>query len=432
MTTSAARELKKHKWTVLPSSNVLGLYSDFAQYIELFSVTSTDFHRAASGDLLAAKDMAPLLAHEACHWMDHISTLWGQHRLLAGFGAMAASVSNDPGEFWRIADYRHLIARDHFEDYYTVSGSDTPSPGSPEHMQWNLHAGARFDIHGKSDLAKPIFNAKLRWGDGSVACRVPFSVAALLECNAMNSEWEALNLAIGRLNEDEQAMEFGLAAQRIRALLHTPSLAKYTISNQVVATLLSPHDLQVAAVAASSIASLCLNLPDSCFDSLAVPEQLRTFGDHCGAAIRARDRGFAFLALAYHAPQFESKPNREWLNRTCARAGLPTVEEIEHQSNAEAKSLWAGAHLGPYRTRAESLIAAGGEIRSKLGFIPAFRESGVNVFTMPLPPILCSDVRWMLPATTPVPSTVAQVEAWVGRAVVFARQMDTFMLACLP
>ena len=415
---------------MLPSTNVLGAYSGFAQYIELSSVTSGELTRALNGNVHTAASVSPLLAHEACHWMDHLSSLWGRRRLVASRAAIHARDGNNPNDFWQIAAYRRMVARDHFDEYYSTIGRSDALPGDPRIWKWRLTAGLRFDASGRMDESSPIFFTQFAWPDGVPACRVPFSVAALLECNAMNHEWLTHLAVIERLSEEDRLIEAGLATERNLRLLYQPEAAKYTAAVHLVGNILGIADVMRAFDIASAIASLCLNLPDGCFDTLKIPDAFAAFGKRNDAAIRQRDLGYAFLAITHHALPPENGLNRDWLNRVCSRAGLPSVEEIERQSEAESQSVLATAKLGAEDRMVRTLWEAGNVIREKMGFIFALREGKGAATGTPLPAVVCSDLKWVVPTPCPLDRTDAEAEARILRCVGLARQFDEFIGAC--
>ena len=58
-------------------------YFNLHQVIELSDINPSLFKSATSGDSSREQlDVLPLLMHEVRHWWDHVSTVWGQQRMV--------------------------------------------------------------------------------------------------------------------------------------------------------------------------------------------------------------------------------------------------------------------------------------------------------------------------------------------------------------
>lgn len=416
------KDLKGSRWRVFPSTREVAFYDSFAQYIELSEISPTQLRLGLNGsDIPAALQSLPLLAHELQHWCDHLSTLWGRQRLVAAFEAMHARVANDPSEFWRIARYRRLRAEDRFEEYYSTVLNRAPASGPSAPWQWQLTAGLRFDAEGRLDPNRPIFFITFSWPDGSPACRVPFSAASLLECNAMAAEWQVQALLIDQLPEDVATVEAAQAQARNLRTLYTPELGAYMAPAHLVGNLLQVSDVMEAYRLASLLAALCLNLPSEAFPKLKVPHTFRPWGDKCELAKANYDRGFAFLALAKHG-QLVRPSSDSWLEETCLAAGLPPIKDLEQSSNAEAEQLRKRASVDSFASRFDYLWRAGAAIREQWGFL-ATKRSGLGI---PLPPLVCAGGEWVLPSGV----TTDAVEAWWSQCNNLAGSFNEFIAAC--
>ncbi len=156
------------------------------QHIEIYRVNRADMLAVDSDDVFTKLRVLPTVFHEVRHWVDHVSTLWGQRNLVSGFNAVHAFSAQKETEFWRVIEHRRVTHRDRFEAYFTTINDRNPPEDGRLKWEWELSCGIGFDSDGKPNEKRPIVFTRFRWQDKRLACRVPFSVASLLESNAMH------------------------------------------------------------------------------------------------------------------------------------------------------------------------------------------------------------------------------------------------------
>ena len=162
-----------HRWNLVPNTTTAAAYSFTTQTIELSDVTKDDFAAALLGNLALQRKINVLLIHELRHWLDHISSLWGQQILRAGYNSLHARIANRADELWRVMMYRQRLRDSRFEEYYTTI--ENPSdPTGRGRWKYQFSAGARFDRSGRVDEQHPILFTRFRWSDDTICCRVPF------------------------------------------------------------------------------------------------------------------------------------------------------------------------------------------------------------------------------------------------------------------
>ena len=173
---------------------------------------------------------------------------------------MNARWNNDPEEFWRIIEYRRLVDRDVFSDYYTVKGLAVPPAGEPRRWLAQLTSGRRFDVNGRLDPNRPIMFTQYSWPNGAQACRVPFSVSSLLETGSMNFESEMESTMLLGFDEDERIIEqISINNSRMNELYDVHW--QYSTASASGANKLNISNAALAYPLAGSLASLCLNSP---------------------------------------------------------------------------------------------------------------------------------------------------------------------------
>lgn len=417
-----------HDWRVLPAITTAGFYDSFSQYIELNTVNSVELHAAIEdSDVAAGIKVLPLLAHEQQHWADHISTLWGRRRLIRAMEAMNARESNDPKEFWRIIDYLRAVESDYFSSYYQTIGSLIPSDGRTRPWSWQLTCGMRFNADGRLASDRPIFFTQFIWPEGSSACRVPFSVSALLEARAMAAELSAHLVAASKLHNDYAQVEIRLASQRQIEKLYDPELAVYSAGAHLVGNVVGLGDAMLAFNVASQLAHVCLDLPSELYQKLVIPDSFQPWKERVSSAIATCDPGFAFLVLCHHGAKVPVRDLTQWLGETVCRGGLPSLSEIRSASTKECDELKSAAVVGYFKERFDSLWSQGDVIRRSHDYIDNF---GSNDGKIPLPPIYCNDLAWVIPKSTVSVTKPEQVESWWESCNQLALQFQEFRQAC--
>jgi len=426
----------KHRpaeWRLFPATKTLAFYDSFAQYIELCEVESAalkDSIQKMQDEPLNALKPLPLLYHELRHWIDHMATVWGRQRLIAGFNAMNARESDNVAEFWRIVHYMRLTDRDTFGKYYrTVEQTVVPSGATPV-WAFQFSCGKRFDADGRLDDRCPIFFTRFSWSNGEMACRVPFSVSALLETSAMHTEVGIEDVLVGSLDKAERMIEERARNHHRMSGLYNAELGVYSTAVHSIANRMNLHVSSHAYPLASALASLCLNLSDELFEHLRVPPEFEPWGELNQAALTSRDRGYAYLLLLYHADNRLVNKPIEWVEAACRQAGLPNLSKIGEAAQSQRHSLAGDVIDGPHRDRLDNLIEIGDSIAERVGVTFTVDSILNSLPEFVLPPILCADMEWHSfgPSTPRYDS--AEIEEWVMKCISMERQFDEFMAAC--
>jgi hypothetical protein len=415
-------------WRVFPAMTTVGFYDSFAQYIELSTVSSDELRIALAGtDPTIGVRVLPLLVHELQHWGDHLSTLAGRARLVRAIEAMEARVADDPTQFWRIIDYLRTAEADYFDTYYQTINSLSPGDGPTRPWAWELTSGMRFNPQGRLAKERPIFFTRFAWPDGTIACRVPFSVSALLEARAMAAELSMHVAAASKLPKDDALVEMAMASKLQIDRLYDPRVAVYSAGAHLIGNVVGLRDAMRAFTLASQLAHVCLDLPSEMFPMLTVPDSFVPWKDRVPGAVAARDRGFAFLVLTHHGADVPTDEPAEWLEETVRRGGLPSLSEIRTASTEECAALRSAAAAGQFEKRLQHLWAQGDAIRESHAYADGFGSAGGKV---PLPPVYCNDLSWVLPNHLASRTTPDAVEEWWTSCNRLAKQFQEFRHAC--
>ncbi len=178
------------RWRPFPSTNALGSYDYFGQNIDLRSVDRDEFNAAfGKREFPAQLKVIPLLVHETQHFADHTSTVWGRDLLIRLFEVYAVRTSNSLDGYDRIPQMMRELRTVDFTSYYTEYADLAYEPYDGKPWQYHFSMGSQLDANGHEQKDRPIVFTRFgRHHDNAFICRVPFSVASLLEVRAMASE----------------------------------------------------------------------------------------------------------------------------------------------------------------------------------------------------------------------------------------------------
>jgi hypothetical protein len=416
-------------WKVFPSTRTRASYFPSTQHIELYEVTLPELKEALlnmRGNPQLAIVVLPLLFHELRHWFDHVATLWGMRRLVSLFNAMNARTLDQEVEFWRIVEYQQLLDRDHLSDFYTTTGRNQPPPGYPNRWMYSLTCGRRYDRFGRLDPERPIIFTRYEWADGSPACRVPFSVASLLETGSMAFETEFEAASLEGFPPGERQIERNRIIKERVAELYDVDLGVYTTAVHLIANRMDLYAADEAFPIAGALASLCLNLPDGLFDRLRIPREFAPWGDYNRAAILQRDRGYLFMLLCSHARKDLVDDATRWVENAARRAGLPPLFEIREQTSVAMNATLGTAIGGPYRSHLEQVAQVGMRMHRELGIVFTLKDTLKAIERLTLPPIVCVDSKIHALDAALIPS----FEEWCSETSRLHEMMSEFVAAC--
>lgn len=430
----------RSNWKPMRKYSTEGAYDFIKQLVTLDSVELPHF-RALGDKAMQAVERRVLrvLFHEAVHWLDHASTVWGQRSVVQILNAINARLRNVPEEFWRIALANSEVCRIKFPGFFTVKeeGVETEWRGRP----WTarITSGLQFGPDGRLRKDRPIMFYRFMNAEGEYICRTPVSISAILESNATAAEsWVDLKYLSG-LDNDERLVAGSLLGKEAIGRLYDPVLSEYAVMAHLVANKLGIEDGFDANRLASCLGTLALNLPPKSFHGLRVPEAYR-FEGRFKAFVKACDRGFAFVVLLAHAPRVDSQELwggrlREWVDKTLAAAGLQGLAEFEKNARAEQELIASEVIDGPEAPRAEAILKVGRRLyerRGVYGCDPVMQPLLDGETLVDLPAVVLGDFNLVQIGTAPSEIPPADVSRWVRNVERYERDIDEFVDACLP
>jgi hypothetical protein len=392
---SKANLHQSNLWKSFPAARTVAYYHPAAQFIELSEFDSAQLHRAiARSNPEECVEVLPILFHEIRHWIDHIATVWGQEHLISLYNAIHSYVANDLPNFHRIASYWRLQNRDNYPDYYSTIDHRERPWDAEDRWIYQYTSGLMFASDGRPDESSPIFFTRYHWSTGQLACRVPISVSALLESSAMHFELATESIFINQMSHDQRIVEATLRETKRKKALYSPDLGVYSTAVHLIANRMQLASANQAYPLASALASLCLNLTDNDFLRIRIPKAFEHWGDRNKAAICRSDRGYAYLAIAFHANPEHINDPRLWVDMAAQAAGLPSLEGVFQSSRLHLETLSSTALPGPHSDRLNSILQAGKELFGTIGIIPTVIDTIESLDQIHFPPVVCSDLKW--------------------------------------
>jgi len=418
-----------------------GAYYHYRQLISLDDLKIEHFESLRDEALKSLnRKTVRLFFHEATHWLDHVSTLWGQRHLVLIFNAINSRLNNNEHEFWRIATMNTETRRIHYPAYYSTNPNKDETSWKKRPWRVSMTSGRQFDIDGRPRKNKPIAFYNFTNASGEFLCRTPFSVAALLESNATTAEvWLDINYLAG-LSETELLFEGPLLDKEAEARIYDPRLTEYSVAAHLVSNKLNIPDTFSAYRIASILGTLALNLPRALFRRIRQPPQINFSDVGFKPYVQGYDRGFAFIALVMHAPPIDFTPLRgpaleDWINKTLANAGLPNLNQLRAAAEQEQTALVSEIHPGPETGRLHDLLSAGRRLFNRRGmyggdivFAPLIRGNTV----VDVPPVYLGDDKFVQIGEPCAEESLRDPGNWIHRIYRYEEQLDEFLAACLP
>lgn len=286
--------------SVFPNIRTDAYYNPFAQYIGLNTYTTEAFEKyTKDGISIENIEFYKTLIHEVRHFDDHITTLWGQKNLISAYNAIVARLTNDPTKFHFIASYLKENRRQNFRDYYSYVQSKIKPTGENNLWMLAMSCGLRFNHEGYLDESMPLLFVTFHSHDNKTIARVPLTIESLLETNAVNEEAKAhiahvFNLPPGPLHVEFNQMKKDFIYNRF----YNPELTLYSVATHLVSNIWRIKDMGNSIFHASQVANLVLNIQESEFDNLKIPQSyLERWGDRNMAFIKNRDKGYLFAVM---------------------------------------------------------------------------------------------------------------------------------------
>lgn len=322
------------RWNCFSDSDTLGTFDFMTLTIALESIesrdvenlvavlTSNEYHeqlanRELSFDLYGpVSKCLPLAIHEYTHFIDTVSTVWGQEFL----GLLNKAYKTNPDQFSTLEpDFHHAKGLANFAralrlpDYYTAKESlvDASRP-----WRCSVTSGRWFSEHGHiSD--HPIVFVVFNNSAGQRIVRSPISTVSLLEASALAQEFMYRDFLVSALPEDARTVESHAISREVMDFIYNVDLTEYTVCAHLVANSIRSEDVLDSLKVASRLANYCLNMTPSLFRQIRITADVRKKiglkldGSRAESEIEKgftlNDRGFLFYLISQLLPSCEPR-----------------------------------------------------------------------------------------------------------------------------
>lgn len=205
------------------------------------------------------------IIHEASHYFDHMATLSGQHLLLNIYDALNDYSSNS--NKYNILDlFNTLSSWKH--DYFNTSIKR--GIYDPDYNNWQYQFGIASSKNASNNKLFVFATFKYR---GEEIAKVPFSIEALWETNAMWAEITYnINLAHMMKNEDEMQVEYCQIQNKYTSYTYNSDLLIYSFAAHITSSFLGLGDLSRAFILSKALSSISLNLPYQYYSRIKRPK----------------------------------------------------------------------------------------------------------------------------------------------------------------
>ena len=295
----------------LPNYSAAGSYCFISQCIELNNVeqrdliSAVDISKTVDENYEAILKFAPLLNHEAKHWYDAHSTLWGL-KLLRNiyscrsdhYEAEQEGIGAQLPHYYKQIELLDSIEYIKFPEYYLTRNSKV---NTIQPWKYDYSAGFLFSKYGKQS-DRNIFFTRFSNAKGELIARVPFSLCALLEASAVAQE---LNAKVRVISLIEDPVAHKIENDKLLKItieeLYDENLVEYSIVAHKIANSFKITDAVEAYNIAARATRLILNLTDDVINlfnpELLLSKEFSVFFEPYKSAVKYIDYGAIFSLI---------------------------------------------------------------------------------------------------------------------------------------
>ncbi len=243
-----------HSQNLFPNTTTNAYYNQLNQFITINKYEKQDFKNLNVLNVNSVEKIS-LLIHELTHWIDHLSTYWGQDILSSIYNASNNYLQGNVSEFWRIKLLDNKLKNNSFQSYYTEKFHNIQG-NKYNRWKYSLTAGIRFTDEGKPDETKPILFTRFFSGNDEPIIRVPMSVSSILEVNAIYQEYKVKVICSKSLDDPfEKAMYSRELEEEFYKLVYNPDLVVYNVAAHLTANINKYSDVLMSFEQSSRIGS---------------------------------------------------------------------------------------------------------------------------------------------------------------------------------
>lgn len=391
---------------IIPEMHTLGSINPHTLFIDLNRASRVEIEDARNGE--GAPQGWEIYEHEARHWLDLVSTVWGRRYLDLLFrtydAILTTAASNIETTFETVLE---LFDRDRsilFPSYYKYVLPEARAVPPGDRWSMGFTTGVKVGSNGSLDPNQPLIFVRFDSGQTHLA-RQPVSEGSLLETRAIAAEVAATTEWLAKRPAGEDVVTWKLRQPQQRAMFYDPDLTTYSVAAHVVAFATGTNGVRQSLALASKLADIALNLTDASFSNLRPTKAL---GDPGHARLRgfrrSRNRGYAFCCLAFALREHMSpgEVGRAQIDLAMKTAGLPTIAKVYSDAMTVLERVPGRAAVHPRLAGIRvKLITAGRDLHRRPDFdavvaglcpagelhAPLVGDSNCDVFSLGVPPL---------------------------------------------
>lgn len=348
---------------IFPNTKTIASYDTFNQFINLSSFDFDEFQEARKKpNTEQSIYQLSVFRHELAHWIDHISTLWGNNNLLQLFNSLNARATNSINDFWRIKMFADSAKSDIYFDYFTEIYSQIDG-SVKDRWKFNITAGYKFQSNGYTDNKRPILFVRFKSSKDESIARVPITIASILEVIATKEEFKTKFASLGLVEDIATRTILQKQYQdELFGLIYNSNLTLYSVISHLTANLNNQTDVIWTLETASSIGTVVLNLPNENINKMK-PSQFGIQGvdERVGDFISSADKGFSFYNLLLNLVSEKGESNYSTEDLLSA-SGLEDVKTMEEKVISKMEKNISELIPGPFYDMAKSTMESGIEI----------------------------------------------------------------------
>lgn len=414
----------------------LASYDPRTQCIVLSKYEKKDYQDLEKASSSEKREFNSLVIHEFAHWLDHVSTLWGQQNLIDWYRGLEAYRAQDEKLFSSILRARYSLETAKYATYFnTVEIKDHGLARADIPWVYQFRVGQAFDHQGNLDPDHPLLFTRFWTSKGESVGRVPMSIGSLLEVNAMASE---IFFDLQEIEEATDFVEKAICKERINEkyqdFLYSAELTEYSVAAHSLGNSVKEFGIFDAYLRAARLSEVALNLPTKRFGQVAIPKGFEGFGELHAKFLKRCDRGYAFWCLCRHADASVGDIEK-WTDKVLSNAGLPPRAEIANETFQEMEKMSANIPSGELGQRLEEILRYGRSIIQKHGLqrtrdIYAIYENAKKENHLPI--TLLGDDTLMEGSAGWEIIKPENVESWCDENWDFDSWSEDFARACFP
>lgn len=287
----------------LPYTNDAIAFYTFSNFtITLTDISSENLENIKNNPTCHIEKLSTI-NHELRHYIDHISTIWGQKYILQHYNAINGKLSLKVEELHNIIKFLKNQDKLFYQDYYTEIlepnfkfriGASTP-------WGFELKIIFKFNDEGLDDETRPLYCAVFTKSetDRTRIARIPVSIVSLLEVNAMYHEILLKVHNINNMSEPSKSIENKLFQKWIfEEYIYNPKIIIYNVIVHITAIFLKIPDILLALRIASFISTITLNLTDNQINKIKINQNLNKKSSEF--FIKNKDYGFLFINILFN------------------------------------------------------------------------------------------------------------------------------------